>query len=146
MTILGEAGFENLINRLIFMFEALFGNLNIQRILIFLYINSRCYGVQLHRLLNVPLTPIQKALQRLELGGIIVSYHEGKTRLYQFNPAFPLREELAQHASSKSIFNPEVDTQTGTTPTRIAGWRMTAYLITVAVIGIVIILIAENCV
>src|SRR6266446_10351853 len=30
--------------------------------------------------------------------------------------------ELAQHASSKSIFNPEVDTQTGTTPTRIAGW------------------------
>jgi len=45
-------------------------------------------------------------------------------------------EELAQHASSKSIFNPEVDTQTGTTPTRIAGWSITAYLISVAVTGI----------
>ena len=40
-------------------------------------------------------------------------------------------EELAQHASSKSIFNPELDTQTGTTPTRIAGWSITAYLISV---------------
>jgi hypothetical protein len=44
-------------------------------------------------------------------------------------------EELAQHASSKSSFNPEVDAQTGTTPTRIAGWSITAYLITVAVTG-----------
>lgn len=78
------------------MFEALFGNQSIQRILIFLFVNSKCYGTQLHRALDTPLTPIQKALQRLETGGIIVSYCEGKTRIYQFNPAFPLREELEQ--------------------------------------------------
>jgi hypothetical protein len=35
-------------------------------------------------------------LSRLEQGGIITSYYEGKTRIYQFNPAFPLMNELEQ--------------------------------------------------
>jgi hypothetical protein len=77
-----------------FMFEALCGNKNIQKILLFLFVNNKCYGTQLHRLLRTPLTPIQKALLRLEKGGIIMSYYEGKTRVYQFNPGFPLLEEL----------------------------------------------------
>jgi hypothetical protein len=76
------------------MLEALCGNKNIQRILIFLFVNGRCYGTQLHRSLGTPLTPLQKALMRLEKGGLITSYYEGKTRLYQFNPAYPLMEEL----------------------------------------------------
>lgn len=78
------------------MLEVLFGNKNIQRILIFLFVNERCYGTQLHRQLNTPLTPIQKALNRLEKGGLITSYYEGKTRLYQFNTAYPLLSELEQ--------------------------------------------------
>jgi hypothetical protein len=76
------------------MYEALFGNRTVQKILIFLFVNGRCYGTQLHRALHAPLTPIQKALLRLEKGGLITSYFEGKTRLYQFNPAFPLLSEL----------------------------------------------------
>jgi hypothetical protein len=44
----------------------------------------------------------------------------------------------------KLIFNPELDTQTGTTPTRIAGWSITAYLIRVAVTGILTILLVEK--
>lgn len=78
------------------MLEVLCGNKNVQRILIFLFVNSRCYGTQLHRSLKTPLTPIQKALNRLEKGGLITSYYEGKTRLYQFNPAYPLMAELEQ--------------------------------------------------
>ncbi len=76
------------------MLSAVCGSKNIQRILIFLFVNGRCYGAQLHRLLNTSLTPIQKALIKLEKGGVIMSYLEGKTRLYRFNPAFPLLEEL----------------------------------------------------
>lgn len=76
------------------MLEALCGNKNVQRILLFLFVNGRCYGTQLHRELSVPLTPLQKALSRLEKGGLIASYCEGKTRLYQFNPAYPLLAEL----------------------------------------------------
>lgn len=76
------------------MLEALCGNKNIQNILIFLFVNGKCYGTQLHRFLKTSLTPLQKALSRLESGGIILSFYEGKTRLYQFNPAYPLLNEL----------------------------------------------------
>lgn len=78
------------------MIEALCGSKNVQKILIFLFVNGKCYGTQLHRFLKTPLTPLQKALLRLEKGGIILSYYEGKTRLYQFNPAYPLLIELEQ--------------------------------------------------
>ncbi len=78
------------------MLAALFGNKNIQKILIFLFVNEKCYGTQLQRLLTTPLTPIQKALLRLEKGGILTSFYEGKTRLYQFNPSYPLLPELEQ--------------------------------------------------
>ena len=76
------------------MLEVLCGNKSVQKILIFLFVNGRCYGTQLHRSLQTPLTPIQKALGRLEKGGLITSYYEGKTRLYQFNPAYPLLDEV----------------------------------------------------
>lgn len=78
------------------MLLSLFGNRNIERILLFLFVNGRCYGSQLNRLLRTPLTPLQKAFLRLEKGGVITSYFEGKTRVYQFNPGFPLLHELEQ--------------------------------------------------
>lgn len=76
------------------MLEALCGNKNVQKVLIFLFVNGKCYGTQLHRSLDTPLTPLQKALSRLEKGGIITSYYEGKTRVYHFNPEYPLLNEL----------------------------------------------------
>lgn len=76
------------------MLEALCGSKNVQKILIFLFVNSKCYGSQLSRSFKTSLTPIQKALNRLESGGLIISFFEGKTRVYQFNPAYPLLSEL----------------------------------------------------
>lgn len=76
------------------MLEALFGNRNIQNILLFLFVNGKCYGAKLQSQLQVPLTPIQKALERLEKGEILTSCYEGKTRIYQFNPSYPFLEEL----------------------------------------------------
>ena len=78
------------------MLDALCGNKNVKRILIFLFVNNKGYGTQLHRCLGVPLTPLQKALTRLEKGGVIASHYEGKTKLYQFNQTYPLIEELQQ--------------------------------------------------
>jgi hypothetical protein len=85
------------------MLELLFGSQNVQKVLIFLLVNGKCYGTQLHRLLRSPLTPIQKALLRLEKGGVVASYYEGKTRVYQFNPAYPLNKEL--EGLLKSAYN-----------------------------------------
>lgn len=79
---------------MIILLAHLFGNKNIERILLFLFVNEKCYGTQLQTLLRVPLTPIQKALVRLEEGGVIQSHFEGKTRIYQMNPFYFLRSEL----------------------------------------------------
>lgn len=78
------------------MLKGLCGSKNIEKILIFLFVNGKCYGTQLQRSLGTSLTPLQKALERLEKGGIITSYYEGKTRLYQFNPSYPLMNEIEQ--------------------------------------------------
>lgn len=76
------------------MIESLVGSKNVERILIFLLVNERCYGAQLQRLLKTPLTPIQKALMRMQKAGIVISYYEGKTRMFQLNPVYPLLSEL----------------------------------------------------
>lgn len=78
------------------MIEALCGNKSIQKTLLFLFVNGKCYGTQLQKSLKTPLTPIQKALSKLEKGGIVMSYYEGKTRIYQFDPSYPLLTELEQ--------------------------------------------------
>ncbi len=76
------------------MLASLFGNKNVARILLFLFVNERVYGAQLQTLLGIPLTPLQKALIRLEKEQILKSHYEGKIRIYQFNPVYPLRLEL----------------------------------------------------
>lgn len=78
------------------MLENLFGNKSIEKILLFLFVNRQVYATQLHQSLSCALTPIQKALQRLENGGIITSYCQGKTRLYTFSPSYPLLPELEE--------------------------------------------------
>lgn len=76
------------------MLETLFGNKSIEKVLISLLVNERCYASQLSRMLALPLTPIQKALERLERGGIVSSHYEGKTKIYCFNAAYPFFQEL----------------------------------------------------
>lgn len=78
------------------MLEGLCGNKNIQKVLLFLFVNDKCYGAQLQRLLSTPLTSLQNAFGRLERGRIVISYTEGKTKLYRLNPAYPLLTELEQ--------------------------------------------------
>lgn len=76
------------------MLKGLFGSKSVERILLFVLVNERAYATQLHRMLNTPLTPIQKALTRLERDGILKSVYEGKTRFYFFDPDYPLLDEL----------------------------------------------------
>lgn len=76
------------------MLVGLFGNKNVQKVLLFLFVNNKCYGTQLQRLLGAPLTSLQNALSRLEKAKILSTYSEGKTKLYQMNPAYPLLSEL----------------------------------------------------
>lgn len=76
------------------IFTPLFGNPNIEKVLLFLLVNEKCYATQLSRCLGGALTPLQQALVRLEKGGIISSTLEGKTRFFRFNPHYPFLRDL----------------------------------------------------
>ena len=88
------------------MLESLFGSKTIEKILFYLLVNDRCYGSQLHKVFNESLSPFQKGLDRLEAGGIIVSFLEGKTRIYQFNPRYPFLSELKKFLEKAYEFLP----------------------------------------
>jgi len=76
------------------LLKVLFSNRNIERVLLFLLVNEKCYGTQLQTLLDIPLAPVQRALAHLEKNGVIVVRREGKMHIYRMNPAWPLRSEL----------------------------------------------------
>lgn len=78
------------------MLTSLLGSKNVEMILFFLLINEKGYGTQLQRVLNTPLTPVQKAFAKLEKAGVVQCFYEGKTRFYRFNPVYPLKKELEQ--------------------------------------------------
>jgi DNA-binding transcriptional ArsR family regulator len=76
------------------MLESLFGNPVIEKVLFYLLENEKTYASHLRKVFDSPLFSFQRALERLEKGGIVVSTMEGKTRLYQFNPRYPMLKEL----------------------------------------------------
>ena len=76
------------------MLESLLGSKNRERVLLFLYSRSEGYASEIAQFYRTSLTPFQKQLSRLELGGIIVCRLAGRTRLYQLNPRYPFAREL----------------------------------------------------
>ncbi len=76
------------------MLAELVGSQNVKKALLSLFINRKCYASQLKRSLGIPLTPLQKAFARLENAHIVTCHYEGKTKLYQLNPTYPLIDEL----------------------------------------------------
>lgn len=76
------------------MFESLFGSINCERVLIYLFCRSEGYATGIASFYKSSLTPVQKQLEKLEQGGILVSKTSGRTRLYSFNPGYPLVDEL----------------------------------------------------
>ncbi|MFS8563178.1 MAG: winged helix-turn-helix domain-containing protein [Rhabdochlamydiaceae bacterium] len=76
------------------MFEYLFSNKNVEKVLIYLYLHEKANATELHRAFNSSLDPIQKTLRKLEDGGLLVSFLEGKTRVFQWNPRYPFLNEI----------------------------------------------------
>lgn len=89
------------------MFEELFGNKYIEKILFFVLKNEKCYATELSRIFISSLSPIQKSLEKLENASILVSVLEGKTRIYLFNPRYPFLKELKELLIKAYDFLPE---------------------------------------
>lgn len=91
------------------MLEALLGNATIEKILFFLETYGQGYPKGISRTFNIPVNGIQQQFRRLENGGIVVSFLEGKTRLYKFNPRYPFLKELRSILNRAMEFLSEKD-------------------------------------
>ncbi len=76
------------------MLEALLGSTTRERVLMFILARDSGYGTEISQFFAADLTPVQKQLEKLEAGGVLVSQPVGRTRVYRFNPRFPFLAEL----------------------------------------------------
>jgi len=89
------------------MLKPLFGTENSERVLIFLLTRNEGYAREIAQFFDTNLYGIQRQLDKLESGGVLVSRTAGRTRLYQFNPRYPFLNELRQLLDKALAFYPE---------------------------------------
>ena len=89
------------------MLTSLFGTQNSERVLIFLLARNEGYAREIAQFFGTNLYAIQRQLNKLEFGGVLVSRMAGRTRLYQFNPRYPFLTELKQLLEKALSFYPE---------------------------------------
>jgi hypothetical protein len=76
------------------MLKPILGSENAERVLMFLQARQEGYPTEIARFYDTDVFGIQKQLDRLESGGVLVSRMAGRTRLYSFNPRYPFLKEL----------------------------------------------------
>lgn len=88
------------------MLEPLLGSKNAERVLMFMLAREQGYAREIARFYGADPDSIQKQLVKFELGGVLVSKSEGKTRLYRFNPRYSFLKELRGLLNKALVFYP----------------------------------------
>jgi hypothetical protein len=91
------------------MIEPILGSKSAERVLIFLLIKNEGYAREIARFYNTTLSVIQKQLDKLEAGGVLVSREIGRTRVYSFNSRYPFLPELKSLLEKAFTFYPEAE-------------------------------------
>ena len=89
------------------MLSPLLGSENSERVLIFILKREEGYAREIARFFDVALYAIQRQLEKLEKGGVLVSQKVGQMRLYQFNPRYAFLKELLALLNKAYSFYPE---------------------------------------
>lgn len=88
------------------MLEPLLGSTNAERSLLFILIREQGYASEIADFFDTDLYGVQKQLDKLENGGVLVSYKAGRTRLYRFNPRYSFLKELRRLLEKALSFYP----------------------------------------
>lgn len=89
------------------MLEPILGSVSSERVLMFIHARGEGYGREIARFFDTNLDPIQKQLDKLELGGVLVSRVEGRRLLFSLNPKYPFLDELKVILEKALSFYPE---------------------------------------
>jgi len=91
------------------MLQPLLGSANAERVLIYLFAREEGYPTEIARHFQTDLYGVQRKLDGLEAGGVVVSRKVGRTRLYRLNPRYPLLAQLRALLEKAIAFYPERD-------------------------------------
>lgn len=89
------------------MIEVLLGSKNAEKVLIYIFSREEGYPREIARFFNADLKSIQKQMDKLEAGGVLVSREVGRTRPYMFNPRYPFLNELKALLEKALSFYPQ---------------------------------------
>ncbi len=89
------------------MLAPLLGSKGSENVLIFITARGEGYARELSQFFSMDISTVQNQLDKLELGGILVSHTKGRTRIYTFNPRYPFLKELKQLLEKALSFYPE---------------------------------------
>jgi len=77
------------------MLEGVLGNATAEKVLLYLEQFDEGYALGIARTFDdLPVSMVQRQLERLEAAGILVSQLKGRTRLFTWNPRFAFEAEL----------------------------------------------------
>lgn len=88
------------------MLEVLLGSQNAEWVLVYIFAREEGYPREIARHFDTDLKSIQKQLDKLEAGGVLVSRAVGRTRPYVFNPRYPFLSELKALLEKALLFYP----------------------------------------
>ncbi|SEQ04646.1 hypothetical protein SAMN03080615_00164 [Amphritea atlantica] len=89
------------------MLEGVLGNINKERVLVYLIARGDGYPREIAAFFNAPLTPIQKQAENLESAGVLYSRFVGRSRVYALNPRCVYINELTALINRILEFYPE---------------------------------------
>jgi hypothetical protein len=89
------------------MLEGLLGSDDAERVLFFLAVRQRGYGREIADFWATRISGIQRQLDKLESGGVLIASPVGRTRVYEWNPRWPLHGELLTLLHRAVTFLPE---------------------------------------
>lgn len=89
------------------MLEDVLGNINKERVLIYVIARGEGYPREIAAFFDAPLTPIQKQAEKLETAGVLYSRFVGRSRVYALNPRCVYINELKALINRVLDFYPE---------------------------------------
>jgi hypothetical protein len=91
------------------MLEPLFGSLCREQVLQFILAFETGYATEIKTFYGIGLDPVQKQLEKLEFGGVLVSQNVGKAIVYSFNPRYAFLNELKSLLlRAREFYKPEL--------------------------------------
>ena len=76
------------------MLETLFGGATAEKVLFYLATYGEGYAKEIADRFSIPVSMVQKQLLKFEASGLLASRLTGRTRVYAWDPRFPLKDQM----------------------------------------------------